>query len=239
VGERANGPAIAYNTCVLFNKYVKGRFMSRTPPVLAAALVRLARRPRLRSSGHRPSKRSDDAARSDVALRSTGSALLASLLISVSAHAATGAADAPPASPNAAVAAPDAAVKKGLNMTHREAWNLYQRYLGAWNSNSIEQRVKIAAELLAENIEYQTVRHDLGSGRSRVVEDMATFHEKFPGGHFEIGDVSSHHDVALVTWVIIQADGKEFARGHDQLTVGGDGKISKLITFGPSAKDPD
>lgn len=124
-------------------------------------------------------------------------------------------------------------------MTNQKAWQLYEHYLSAWHSNSIEERKRIAAEVLAENIEYQTVRHALGTGRAQVIEDMATFHERFPGGHFEIGDVSAHHDVALLTWVIIQADGKEFARGHDQLTIGPDGKISKIITFGPSAKTPD
>ena len=123
-------------------------------------------------------------------------------------------------------------------MTNHEAWKLYERYLGAWNSTSVEQRREIAAELLTENIEYQTVRHDLDTGRAQVIADMATFHERFPGGHFEIGDVSTHHDVALLTWIIIQADGKEFARGHDQLTVGHDGKISKIITFGPASKTP-
>ncbi|KMS59352.1 isomerase [Novosphingobium barchaimii LL02] len=67
---------------------------------------------------------------------------------------------------------------------------------------------------------------------------MATFHEKFPGGHFEIGGVSTHHNVSLLLWVIIQADGTEFARGGDQITVGRDGKISKIITFAPFATDP-
>lgn len=124
-------------------------------------------------------------------------------------------------------------------MTNHEAWNLYETYLGAWNANSLERRLHIAAETLAENIEYQTVRHDWCTGRAQVIDDMATFNTKFPGAHFEIGDVSTHHDVALVTWVIIQADGKEFARGHDQLTVDGDGRIAKIITFGPSANHPD
>lgn len=124
-------------------------------------------------------------------------------------------------------------------MTNHDAWNLYEKYLSAWNTNAIEERLHIAAEVLIENIEYQTVRHDVGTGRAQVIEDMAAFHEKFPGGHFEIGDVSSHHNVALVTWVLIQADGKEFARGHDQLTVDGHGRISKIITFGPSSNHPD
>jgi hypothetical protein len=52
-------------------------------------------------------------------------------------------------------------------------------------------------------------------------------------------DVSSHHNVALLTWVIIQADGKEFARGGDQITVDRNGQISKITTFAPSVKDPN
>jgi hypothetical protein len=138
-----------------------------------------------------------------------------------------------------AQAAPDPAKREGSAMTNHEAWTLYEKYLSAWNTTSIERRLKIATETLSENIEYQTVRHDLCTGRSQVIEDMATFHERFPGGHFEIGDVSSHHNVALLTWVIIQADGSEFARGHDQITVDRKGRISKIATFAPSAKDPN
>ena len=141
------------------------------------------------------------------------------------------------ATPVSVQAAPNPA--KGISvMTNQDAWKLYEKYLSAWNSSSIEQRIKIAAEVLSEDIEYQTVRHDLTPGRALVIEDMATFHERFPGGHFEIGDVSAHHDVALLTWVIIQADGKEFARGHDQISVDRNGQISKITTFGPSVKDP-
>ncbi len=123
-------------------------------------------------------------------------------------------------------------------MTNQAAWTLYKKYLGAWNTSSIEERLTIANEVLSDKIEYQTARHDLGTGRSQVIEDMATFHERFPGGHFEIGDVSSHHNVAILTWVIIQADGEEFARGLDMITVNRDGKISKITTFAPSVKDP-
>ena len=124
-------------------------------------------------------------------------------------------------------------------MTNQEAWKLYEKYLGAWNTTSIEERMKIATEVLRENLEYQTARHDSSIGRSQAIADMATFHEKFPGGHFEIGDVSSHHNVALLTWVIIQADGKEFARGGDQISVDRNGQISRITTFAPSVKNPN
>ena len=122
-------------------------------------------------------------------------------------------------------------------MNNQEAWNLYEKYLSAWNTTSLEKRLEIANQVLDENIEYQTARHDLSMGRSRVLEDMATFHVRFPGGHFEIGDVSSHHNVAVLSWVIIQADGKEFARGIDQIYAGRQGRISKITTFAPSEKN--
>jgi hypothetical protein len=138
-----------------------------------------------------------------------------------------------------AQAAPDPAKSGEPVMTNQEAWKLYEKYISAWNTTSIEQRLKIANDVLSENIEYQTARHDLCIGRAQVIEDMATFHERFPGGHFEIGDVSAHHNVALLTWVIIQADGKEAARGGDVIAVDRDGKISKITTFAPSVKDPN
>jgi hypothetical protein len=138
-----------------------------------------------------------------------------------------------------AQAAPDTMEKGGLVLTNQEAWKLYEKYLSAWNTTSIEQRVKISTDVLSENIEYQTARHDLSIGRSQIIEDMATFHERFPGGHFEIDGVSSHHNVALLTWIIIQANGEELARGGDQITVDRDGKISKITTFAPSVKNPN
>ena len=127
---------------------------------------------------------------------------------------------------------------KGHVMNNQEAWWLYERYLGAWNTTSTDERLSIAEAVLDEKLEYQTARHDLSIGRSKALEDMATFHERFPGGHFEIGDVSSHHDVAVLSWVIIQADGQEFARGIDQIRVGRDRRISKITTFAPSVKTP-
>lgn len=120
-------------------------------------------------------------------------------------------------------------------MTNDEARQIYGRYLDAWHSTDLAQRRAIADKILLEGIEYHTVRHDWCTGRSQVIEDMATFHERFPGGHFEIGPVSTHHRVALLTWIIIQANGTEFARGHDQLTVDDAGRIARIITFGPSS----
>jgi len=41
-----------------------------------------------------------------------------------------------------------------------------------------------------------------------------------------------------LTWVLVYADGKVFARGHDQIRVSPEGKIISLITFAPSVEKP-
>jgi len=122
-------------------------------------------------------------------------------------------------------------------MTNQEAWKIYERYVEGWSAISEEQRARIAAEVIAEDARYSTPQHESG-GRDTAIEDMAAFQKSFPGGRFDVGGVSAHHDVALLTWVLVQADGKVFARGHDQIRIAPDGKIASLITFAPSVASP-
>ncbi len=122
-------------------------------------------------------------------------------------------------------------------MTNKDAWTLYEKYLQGWNTASDDVRKNIAADVTTEDIQYRTRLHDSG-GRTEIVEDMASFQKRFPGGHVDIGDVSTPHDVALLTWVLVQADGKVVAQGHDQIRVSAEGKISSLITFPPPTRTP-
>jgi hypothetical protein len=71
-----------------------------------------------------------------------------------------------------------------------------------------------------------------------IIGDMAAFQKKYPGGHFEVGDVSAHDNFALLTWVMILPDGKVLARGHDAIRVSAEGKIVSVITFAPSVGKP-
>lgn len=123
------------------------------------------------------------------------------------------------------------------SLTNQDAWKLYEKYIEGWKQLPDAQRTKIIAEVVADDARYTTPRHATG-GRMTMIADMAAFQQKFPGGHFDIGDVSAHDDVALLTWVLVQGDGKVFARGHDQIRVSPDGKIVDLITFAPSATKP-
>lgn len=105
-----------------------------------------------------------------------------------------------------------------------------QKYLEGWSPVSKEEREKIASEIMVENADYRTPRHESGD-RHTAIEDMESYQARFPGGHVEIRDVTAHHDVALVTWDLIQANGESFAKGHDQLRISKEGKIIGLITF--------
>jgi len=133
--------------------------------------------------------------------------------------------------------APKSERKEASGMTNKDAWTLYEKYLQGWNSTSDDVRKKVAAETTTDDVRYRTRLHDSG-GRAEIIQDMAAFQSRFPGGHFEVGDVSTHHDVALLTWVLVQADGKVFAQGHDQIRVNAEGKISSIITFPPPTKTP-
>lgn len=127
--------------------------------------------------------------------------------------------------------------EKPIMLTNAQAWKIYERYLEGWKAVSDEQRAKLAADIIAADVQYLTPRHDL-SGRATILEDMAAFQKRTPGGHFAIGDVSANHDAALLTWVMVQSDGKVLAKGHDQIRVSADGKIVNVITFAPSVEKP-
>ena len=122
-------------------------------------------------------------------------------------------------------------------LTNKKAWDIYEKYLEGWKPISKKEREKISSEIMVENVEYTTPRHESGD-RYTAIKDMEAFQARVPGGHFEIRDVSAHHDVALVTWDLIQANGESFAKGHDQIRISKEGKIIGLITFAPSVSKP-
>ena len=116
--------------------------------------------------------------------------------------------------------------------TSQQAWNLYEQYVEAWKPISAEQRAMILTQIFSEDMQYRTPQFQ--GGPEAVLEDMTQFQQKFPGAHFDIEDISTHHDVALFTWVLVLPDGSRPAKGHDQIRVSKEGKIASIITFAPS-----
>lgn len=124
-----------------------------------------------------------------------------------------------------------------MTVTNQEAWAIYEKYTQAWKPISEELRRSLAFESIAEDARYSSPLLEEG-GRESIIQRMSAFQEQFPGGRFDVGDVSAHHDVALLTWILVQGDGTVFAKGHDQIQVSAEGKIVRLITFAPPVSKP-
>lgn len=118
-------------------------------------------------------------------------------------------------------------------MTNQEALNLYQSYVDAWKPISDEKRKSILAEVFDDNVEYLVPAYV--GGTSAAIEDMERFQKQYPGAHFEIENVSTHHEVALYKWVLVLPDGKVTVKGHDCIRFSPAGKIVSLLTFGPAS----
>lgn len=121
-------------------------------------------------------------------------------------------------------------------MTQQQLWNLYETYAEAWKLASSDEREKAVAQLVDDSIHYLT--QEFVGGREAILNDMASFRQKFPGSYFAVEDMSSHHDVALFTWALVMPDGTIPAKGHDYLSVSPEGKIVALTTFPPSIPKP-
>lgn len=117
-------------------------------------------------------------------------------------------------------------------ITNQQVWKLYAQYANAWKPNSDEQRRQILADVLDNDFRYLTPEFE--GGVDTLLDDMAGIQKKVPGGYFDVEDVSTHHDVALLTWLLVQADGTVLAKGHDQIRISPEGKIVDLLTFAPS-----
>ena len=118
-------------------------------------------------------------------------------------------------------------------MTTQQALAVYQAYVEAWKPITHEQRKSILSEVFDDNVEYLVPQY-VGDS-SAAIEDMERFQEQYPGAHFVIENVSTHHEVALFKWVLILPDGKVKVKGHDCIRFSPAGKIVSLLTFGPAS----
>jgi hypothetical protein len=118
-------------------------------------------------------------------------------------------------------------------MTNQQALQVYQTYVEAWKPIAGAQRKSILAEVFDENVEYLVPAYV--GGVSAAIEDMERFQKQYPDAHFEVENVSTHHEVALFKWVLVLPNGKVTVKGHDCIRFSPDGKIASLLTFGPGS----
>ena len=118
-----------------------------------------------------------------------------------------------------------------------KAVELYKHYVTAFAAISDQERLKILDSVLDMEIIYRNPRME-GTGHQILIDDIHDFQARFPGGQFALHSVSEHHDVALMEWQLILADGKPGVRGHDAVRVTSEGKFGHIVTFAPSTFAP-
>jgi hypothetical protein len=118
-------------------------------------------------------------------------------------------------------------------MTKQQALQVYQSYVEAWSPISDAQRKSTLAGVFDERAEYLVPAYV--GGVSEAIQDMERFQKQYPGAHFEVENVSTHHEVAQFKWVLVLPDGKVTVKGHDCVRFSPEGKIVSLITFGPAS----
>lgn len=118
-----------------------------------------------------------------------------------------------------------------------KAVELYKHYATAFSAISDQERRKILDSVLETEIIYRTPRME-GIGHQIIIDDISDFQAQFPGGKFALHSVSEHHDVALMEWQLILANGTPGVRGHDAIRVTPEGKLGHIVTFAPSTLEP-
>ena len=118
-----------------------------------------------------------------------------------------------------------------------KAVELYKHYVTAFAAIPDAERRKILDSVADAEILYRNPSME-GTGHPIIVDDIHQFQSKFPGGHFVLHSVSEHHDVALMEWQLMLADGTAGVRGHDAVRVTPEGKFGQIVTFAPPTLEP-
>lgn len=114
---------------------------------------------------------------------------------------------------------------------------LYKHYASAFSATSDEERRRILDSTVEKDVVYRIPRME-GTGHQIIIDDIHNFQTKWPGGRFALYSVSEHHDVALMEWQLILADGTPDVRGHDAVRITPEGKLAQIVTFAPSTLEP-
>ena len=118
-----------------------------------------------------------------------------------------------------------------------QAANLYKHYVTAFAAIPDDERRKILDSVLDTEVGYRNPTME-GTGTQIVLDDILIFQTKFPGGRFTLHSVSEHHDVALMEWQLVLADGTLGVRGHDAVRITPEGRFGQITTFAPSTLQP-
>ena len=70
-----------------------------------------------------------------------------------------------------------------------------------------------------------------GRGIKSLIEHVAQFQQKNPGGYFASGDLVAHHGRLLAEWTLYDKDSTAVSGGHTYARFSDNGRLTQLIGF--------
>jgi hypothetical protein len=116
-----------------------------------------------------------------------------------------------------------------------------ERYLRFWNAATPDEQRRLAAETLADDVEYRAPIGRFDGAQALIdFRDHATQHLGAVSFHRH-GEIQVHHDRARLPWRIAARGDQTFAAGIDVLTFDADGRVGSVVAFldkAPEGFDP-
>jgi hypothetical protein len=108
---------------------------------------------------------------------------------------------------------------------------LVTAYGDAWNEPDAEARRKLLEDAWGDGATYCDPTASV-AGREELLAHIAGFQEAFPGGRIvTTSGVEEHHGWFRFAWKMLDAAGDAAMEGFDVGSVGGDGRIERIVGF--------
>jgi hypothetical protein len=101
-----------------------------------------------------------------------------------------------------------------MNMSTETIAQQWDDYLNAYRDVTVGERGRLLRGCAADDIVFSNPMGPEGRGLANLIEHVAQFQARNPGGYFESTELLVHHGQLLSSWTMCKADGSPLAKGH-------------------------
>ncbi|HEY0255638.1 MAG TPA: nuclear transport factor 2 family protein [Kofleriaceae bacterium] len=114
--------------------------------------------------------------------------------------------------------------------SNNELRTVFENYLGAFSASSPAEQERLLRSSLADDVTFTNPGVD-GRGIRSLVNHIAGFQRRFPGGRFQLRWIREQHEQLLAEWVQLDRDGAELVTAHSYARLNEQGVVSHLAGF--------
>lgn len=103
-------------------------------------------------------------------------------------------------------------------------------FCAAWNATEPAERVRLLERSFSPNGTYTDPDSHVAS-RAALSDSIGLVLSRTPGVRVTCSHIQLHHDEMRMTWVMVDASGKELLRGMDFGEFAADGRIRRIVGF--------